>query len=58
MNKVLIIGPDFFNYNESVARAFNSIGLTSKVVSHGDLFTPFSLKNKILYTLHINKIKF
>jgi spore maturation protein CgeB len=54
MRKVLIIGPDFFDYNQSIERAFINLGFETKVIG----YTPGqvrSLKEKFQY--HITRDK-
>lgn len=31
-NKVLIVGPEFFNYNEAIAKSFESEGFDTKII--------------------------
>ena len=38
MNKVLIIGPDYYYFNESVAKAFRELGWEAKVEAFATLF--------------------
>lgn len=54
MKKVLIIGPDFFNYNQSIERAFNKLNFETRVLSYspGEVI---SLKDKIEYYSTRNK---
>lgn len=62
MKKVLIIGPDFFGYNESIARAFNKNEWYADVINYFDgrsmTFSQLvsSLFNKN-YLFDINRIK-
>jgi len=58
VKKVLVIGPDFFRYNESVGRAFSNLGFMVETISFGEIYTPINIKNKILYNLAVNKQKF
>jgi len=53
--RVLIIGPDFFGYNESISRAFESLGFITQIIDFGEMYTPISLQNKILYNISINR---
>ena len=46
MKKILIIGPNFFGYNESIRDAFEHKGFNVKVFNHYDGYKGF--KNKIL----------
>ena len=46
MSKVLIVGPNFFGYNESVSDAFKEMGYIVKVFSHYDGYE--GIKNKVL----------
>ena len=49
MKKILIVGPDFFGYNDSVKRGFEKLGYETKVYSYFDGY--HGLKNKILCSL-------
>ena len=53
MNKVFIVGPDFFGYNESVKLAFEKKGFEVKVFNHYDGYK--GLKNK-LFCSKLSKI--
>lgn len=49
--KVLILGPSFFGYNESIRRAFDALGYRTKVMEYDEPVHPFDLKNKIMRKL-------
>lgn len=57
MKKVLIIGPSFFYYNQSIAFAFKQLGFDYKIVEYDEPLHPFNLKNKILNKFITNKQK-
>lgn len=54
MKKVLIIGPVFFNYNQSIERAFQNLGFETKVLGYlpGEVR---SVKEKLQYYITRNK---
>ncbi len=54
--KVLIVGPNFYGYNQSVARAFNTLGYTTKVLNFLDADVE-GFKEKVLLHLTQNKEK-
>lgn len=47
MKKILIVGPKFWNYNSSIARAFKHHGFDTKII---DFYDIIGRKNKILYS--------
>ena len=47
LKKVLIIGPDFYGYNLSVAKSFEELGYKTKIVSYKDAMT--SIVNRLKY---------
>lgn len=49
--KVLILGPSFFGYNESIRRAFDAQGYRTQVMEYDEPVHPFNRKNKILRKL-------
>lgn len=55
MNRVLIIGPSFFYFNQSIANAFEELGFEAEIVSFDEPLHPFHLKNKILHKFSHNK---
>ncbi|MDL2207997.1 glycosyltransferase [Parabacteroides sp. OttesenSCG-928-O15] len=57
MNKVLIIGPSFFYFNQSIADAFDALGWETQIVSFDEPVHPFHLKNKILHKFSPRKEK-
>jgi spore maturation protein CgeB len=57
MAKVLIIGPEFYDYNLSIERAFKNLGFETKVLGyHGNMAA--SPKERLNYHLAFNKEKF
>lgn len=52
---VLIVGPDFYYFNQSVAKAFEQLGWSAQVLSFDNPVHPYSLRNKILYKLAVDK---
>lgn len=55
MKKVLIIGPRFFYFNDSVASAFRQLGWDAKICAFDTPVHPYNGKNKIKYKLARNK---
>lgn len=49
--KALIIGPDFFGYNESIRRAFRKNGFEARVAAYDDPVHPFDVRNRVLHKL-------
>ncbi|KNY29644.1 CgeB family protein [Pseudobacteroides cellulosolvens] len=49
--KVLIIGPYFHGYNQSVEKAFKKLGWETKVVDFYESYHPITYKNRFLYGL-------
>ena len=49
--KVLIIGPSFFGYNQSFQQSFQQLGYEAKVISFDEPIHPFTLKNAVLNKL-------
>lgn len=56
MQKVLIIGPKFHYFNNSVERAFCSLGFTTRVLAYDNPVHPYHLTNKIRYKFAADKI--
>ena len=54
--KVLIVGPKFYGYNNSVARAFNTLGFETKILNFLDADVE-GFKEKVLLHLTQNKEK-
>lgn len=69
MKKVLIIGPDFYDYNLSVAKSFEDLGYKTKIISYKDNMTSIidrlkynylpkknikNFKNKYIEEININ----
>lgn len=53
--KVLVIGPRFHYFNQSVESAFAALGHEVKVVAYDNPVHPYSLANKIRYKLSSDK---
>lgn len=56
MKRVLIIGPDFHYFNESIERAFRQLGWETKVEAFATPMHPYTLWNKIRYKLSSDKL--
>lgn len=56
MNKVLIIGPNFHYFNESIERAFQALGWETKVEAYDTPIHPYSLWNKVRYKVAQDKL--
>lgn len=57
MGRVLIVGPDFFGYNFSIARAFEKSGFETKVISYkGNIINTFS--EQLKYHISSDKASF
>ena len=56
MSKVLIIGPDFHYFNESIARAFHNLGWETKIEAFATPIHPYTLWNKLRYKLSTDKL--
>lgn len=56
MKRVLIIGPDFHYFNESIAKAFRKLGWETKVEAYDTPVHPYSAWNKCRYKLSSNKL--
>jgi len=57
MAKVLVAGPDFYNYNDSVGEAFRNLGFETKVFNYsGDNLN--TLYEKILFKLSLHSSKY
>jgi len=54
--KVLLIGPECFNYNQSVASAFCSDEFEVKIIDYADRFGQINLLNKFIYFLSTTRI--
>ncbi len=57
MKKVLVIGPSYFSYNQSIASAFDTEKFEVKVIDYSEQFGLITTYNKIVYTLSGNKNK-
>ena len=56
MKRVLIIGPDFHYFNESIARAFRQLGWEAKVEAFATPIHPYIFWNKLRYKLSSDKL--
>lgn len=56
MNRVLIIGPNFHYFNESIARAFGNLGWEVKVEAFATPIHPYTLCNKLRYKFSSDKL--
>lgn len=50
MKKILIVGPDYFGYNESVAKGFRDLGWDAMTMGYYEAF-PNNIKNFMAYRL-------
>lgn len=57
MRKVLVIGPKFFYFNDSIATAFRELHWEVKVVAYDSPVHPYDFCNKLSYKLSRNKKK-
>lgn len=57
MKKVLILGPYFHNYNQSIEDAFINLGFETKVLSY-HVGTTINLREKIEYNFSFNKERY
>ena len=55
MPKALIIGPDFYNFNEAVRAAFASAGYETQVLKYGTPVDPYDSFSRIAYKLTRDK---
>lgn len=55
--KSLIIGPKFHYFNQSVERAFHTLGYETRVLSYDNPVHPYTFDNKIHYKLAKDKLK-
>lgn len=53
--KVLIIGPKFHYFNQSVGRAFETLGWSVVIEAYDTPLHPYSIKNRIRYKLTKNR---
>ena len=60
MPKALVIGPDFYNFNDAVSRAFffHSGYDDVRTVAYGTPVDPYDLTNKLSYKLALDKARF
>lgn len=54
--KVLLIGPQCFNYNQSIASAFDNQKFEVKVIDYAEQFGQINLVNKIAYFFSYDRI--
>lgn len=55
MPKALIIGPDFYNFNEAVRAAFSAHGFETEVAGYGTPVDPYDTAARIGYKLSLDK---
>lgn len=53
--KVLIIGPDFYYFLNSISKAFRNLGWNAEVCVYDTPVHPYDLKNKVIYKLSSDK---
>ena len=59
MPKALIIGPDFYNFNDAVSNAFRQLDYGDvHAVAYGTPVDPYDLSNKLSYKLAVDKAAF
>ncbi len=51
MKRVLIIGPNFFYFNDSIANAFRRLGWEAKTCAYDNPVHPYGFYNKVVYKL-------
>ncbi len=57
MRTILLIGPNFHDFNQNIADAFQSLGYHVDVLAYDSPITPYSAINKIKYKLSHAKVK-
>lgn len=57
MSKVLIIGPAFFYFNQSIERAFHALGWETCIEAYDNPVHPYHWSNRIRYKLSTDKAK-
>jgi spore maturation protein CgeB len=55
-SKVLLIGPECFNYNQSIASAFNAEKFEVKIIDYAEQFGHINLVNKVAYFFSSDRI--
>ena len=55
--KVLLIGPQCFNYNQSIASAFDADRFEVKIIDYAEQFGQIRLRNKIAYFISADRIR-
>lgn len=58
MPKALIIGPDFYNFNNAVSASFSRLGYSTLVASYGTPVDPYNIKARIGYKLAPDKRRY
>lgn len=56
MPKALIIGPNFHYFNQSVERAFRTLGYETRVLAYDNPVHPYNAANKLKYKFTSNKL--
>lgn len=54
--KVLIIGPRFHYFNQSIERAFSTLGYQTRVLAYDNPVHPYTFANKVKYKLSGDKL--
>jgi len=57
MSKVLIIGPAFFYFNQSIERAFQALGWETRIEAYDNPIHPYHWLNRLKYKLSADKTK-
>ena len=55
--KVLIIGPRFHYFNQSIERAFRALGYETRVLAYDNPVHPYDAVNKVRYKLTADKLR-
>lgn len=55
--KALIIGPKFHYFNQSVERAFRTLGYETRILAYDNPVHPYTLDNKIRYKFAADKLR-
>lgn len=56
MMRVLIIGPRFHYFNQSIERAFHALGYETRVLAYDNPVHPYDAANKVRYKLAADKL--
>lgn len=55
--KVLIIGPRFHYFNQSIERAFRALGYSTRILAYDNPVHPYTWENKVRYRLAKDKLQ-